>query len=368
MKISSITLYSVDIPLNRKFRLSGGREVDALTSTICQVKDEFGTTGWGEGCPFGPSYTEAFASGIAPAVDLLAPDLMGRTFASPEEARVVMDQSLKGHSYAKAPVEMALWDLYGKSLGVPCYALFGGRQHEGPIPLNATVSAGSAEDAIAQIETRRSEGYWQYSPKGTGRAAQDGPFYRKVADALKSGEMMCVDCNGGWSQPDAIHVVDLLQGLPVYIEQPCATLEECHAVRQRTSLPFVLDECILSSADLFRAWSLQAIDVLNMKISRVGGLSAARILKDFCVKAGLGLMVQETAGSEIARSAQLHLAVTVPDRFLVNTWDTTELNQVTLCDDQHRRTGGAYHVSDAPGFGASPREHMLGAPIRRYSA
>ena len=91
---------------------------------------------------------------------------------------------------------------------------------------------------------------------------------------------MVADANTGWTRHEAARVVAAVDDLDVYIEQPCLTYEESVSIRRRTGLPFVLDEVIDGPGVLVRGIAEDAMDVINLKISKVGGLTRARLMRD----------------------------------------------------------------------------------------
>ena len=119
---------------------------------------------------------------------------------------------------------------------------------------------------------------------------------------------MVADANTGWSKHDTARVVNAVSDLDVYVEQPCPSYEESLSVRQRTTLPFVLDEVIDGTASLVRGISEDAMDVINLKISKVGGLSRAKLMRDLCIEAGIPMTIEDTWGGDITTAAISHLA------------------------------------------------------------
>ena len=88
---------------------------------------------------------------------------------------------------------------------------------------------------------------------------------------LQGGEVLIADANTGWRQHEAVRVCQALRDVDVYIEQPCASYEECLAVRRQCQRPFVLDEVIDSMAVVVRGIADQAMDVINLKNRRSAG-------------------------------------------------------------------------------------------------
>mgnify|MGYP001382783198 CR=1 FL=1 len=127
--------------------------------------------------------------------------------------------------------------------------------------------------------------------------------------------LMC-DANTGWLRHSALQVINAVKHLDVYIEQPCLTFEECLSVRQQCPLPMILDECMDDIGVLVKIISQNAADVINLKISKVGGLSKARVIRDLAVMSGIPMNIEDTWGGDIVTAAIAHLAHSTPPKFL----------------------------------------------------
>ena len=128
MKITRITAHQVDLPLHEgSYSWSGGKSVDVFDCTIVAIETDEGLVGHGEITPLGPVYLPSYPAGARTAISELAPALLGHDPREVEVIDRVMEQTLKGHPYAKSAVDMACWDLLGKSAGLPLVTLFGGR-------------------------------------------------------------------------------------------------------------------------------------------------------------------------------------------------------------------------------------------------
>lgn len=367
VKIEQVSIFGAGVDLAFTFELSMGRIVSTIDTTIVKIECSDGTVGWGEVCPFGRRYSEAFAEGARAALDVLSPSLLG---ANPLEIDTVlqrMEMSLSGHGYAKSALELACWDAIGKIYGQPLYALLGGRLTD-RMPVAASVHSKSEEEMIAYIRSRRSEGYVQFSPKIDGfKGPSEFAKFRRIAEEKRPGELMSVDANTSLSLGQAAQLVAELRDTRVMIEQPCKTYEECLSIRRRTDLPMILDECIASPSVMYRAHADEALDVLNLKISRIGGLSIAKHLVGFCANSGIDIWIEETAGTEISAAAIAHLATATPSRICLGGWYPPE-----ILTDKHGDSDLVFadgHVTvkgEKPGLGVEPSPGLTQKTVSEY--
>ena len=140
MKITKITVYKVDLAYpGGTYHLSKGRTYTSFDNTVVAVETDAGMTGWGETCPFGNTYIAASAEGARTAIGLIAPHLIGLDPRRPEPLYQKMDSLLVGHGYAKSALDMAFWDILGKSADLPLCDLWGGR-YDAPLKVKNSFS------------------------------------------------------------------------------------------------------------------------------------------------------------------------------------------------------------------------------------
>jgi L-alanine-DL-glutamate epimerase-like enolase superfamily enzyme len=165
----------------------------------------------------------------------------------------------------------------------------------------------------------------------------------------------------------ATRVVDAVKDIDVYIEQPCMSYEECRAIRDRTQRPFILDEVIDSLSAVLKGYEDRAMDVINLKISKVGGLTKARQMRDLCVSSGIPMTIEDTWGGDIVTATIAHLARSTPQKFCFTATDFNSYVTVSIADGAPRRENGFMTASDAPGLGITPKFDVLGQPVAVYS-
>ena len=153
-----------------------------------------------------------------------------------------------------------------------------------------------------------------------------------------------------------------MRDVDVYIEQPCLSYEECLSIRQRTDHPFVLDESIDGLDPLLRGHADHGMDVVNIKISKFGGLTRAKQARDLCVELGIAMTIEDAWGGDVVTAAIAHLAHSTPEEFRFTATDFNSYVTRNYADNAPQRDGGRMAASTAPGLGLEPREAELGAP------
>jgi L-alanine-DL-glutamate epimerase-like enolase superfamily enzyme len=363
MKITKISAYQVDLPLHEgSYKWSGGKSVDVFDSTVVAVETDEGITGYGEVCPLGPAYLPAYAAGVRTGLRELGPSLLG---VDPTQLGVLnrrMDAALKGHPYVKSAVDVACWDILGQVSGLPVCTLLGGRYGE-DFALYRAISQEPAEVMAERVATRRAEGYTKFQLKVGGNPDEDIARIFAVSEQLQPGDVLIADANTGWLMHQAMRVVDAVRGVDVYIEQPCASYEECLSIRKRTSRPFVLDEVIDGLGAVLRGHADQAMDVINLKISKVGGLTRAREIRDLCSALGIAMTIEDSWGGDIVTAAIAHLAHSTPPELLFSSTDFNSYVTVSIAEGAPQREQGRMAASTAPGLGVKPRFDVLREPV-----
>jgi cis-L-3-hydroxyproline dehydratase len=363
MQITRIRAYKVDLPLvEGSYKWSGGKAITVFDSTVVQVETDAGIAGYGEVCPLGPFYLPAYANGVRAGLVELGPHLLGENPLELQKLNRRMDAALKGHAYVKSGIDMACWDILGKATGQPVCTLLGGRYGDN-FPLYRAISQESPEEMAGRVAGYRAEGYRRFQLKVGGDPAVDVERIRAVAAQLQPGDRLIADANTGWLMHDALRVVRAVRDVDVYIEQPCLSYEECLTVRRHTDHPFVLDEVIDSVDVLLRGHADRAMDVVNIKISKFGGLTKARQARDLCVSLGVAMTLEDSWGGDIITAAIAHLAHSTPTEFLFTATDFNSYVTVSIADGAPRRVNGRMAAPTSPGLGVTPRWNVLGPAV-----
>ena len=329
---------------------------------MVRVETDAGSAGHGEVCPLGPVYLPAYARGVRTGLEEIGPPLIGEDPTQLSKLNRKLDYLLKGHPYVKSAIDLACWDILGQAAGMPVCHLLGGRYGEDFV-LYRAISQRPPQEMAENVAGYRAEGYRRFQLKVGGDPQEDIERILAVRAVLEPGDKLVADANTGWLMHDAARVVHAVRDVDVYIEQPCATYEQCLAIRQRPPLPFVLDEVIDSVDMILRAAVDKAMDVVNIKISKFGGLTKARQARDLCISLGIAMTLEDSWGGDIVTAAIAHLAHSTPSEYLFTSTDFNSYVTQPIADGAPERAGGRLAASTAPGLGIQPRWDVLGEPV-----
>jgi L-alanine-DL-glutamate epimerase-like enolase superfamily enzyme len=363
MKIAKIEVFQVDYKLlDQEYAWSRGQSVSSFVSTVIRITTDTGLSGYAEVCPLGSAYMDAFAKGVPAGVEEIGAQILGQDPCQLNNINHLMDMALLGHNYVKSPLDIACWDILGQVTDTSLCTLLGGRTMD-RFPLYRAISQGTPEKMADDVAKYGEEGYRRFQLKVGSVPDEDIQRTKAVLNVIRTGDILVADANTGWIPHKAIRVVNALEGEDVYIEQPCATLEECLIVRAHTSQPMVLDEVIRDVQSLMRAYEQGAMDVVNLKISRLGGLTKAKQMRDLCQSLGIAMTIEDSWGGDITTATIAHLVGSTQGDFYFSSTDFNSYNDVHLAEDAPRRKEGWMEVPTGPGLGIQVKEELLGDPV-----
>lgn len=368
MKITRISIYQTQLPyVDGTYRWGNGNAIETAQSSVVVMESDAGLSGCGEYCPCGENYMAAHSEGVPAAAKLLAPVLLGEDPRNVARIERLMDATILGHGYAKAPFDAACWDILGKATEQPLWRLWGGKQSDGA-PMYRVAPQKSVADTIAELEQHRQAGYRQFQIKVGADWVQDVERIRETVPLLKAGEKAFADANRGWRVDEAVRVARATRDLDYFLEQPCRSYEECLQVRQRSDLPMKLDEVITDIRMAQRIVADRSAEAVCLKISNLGGLSKARRIRDFFVDNGIPVVAEDTWGGEICTAALAQLAATTPPEMLVNTTDLHNYNTRSTGRPGPETADGKLFAPDTPGLGVEPDFACLGDPVASFGS
>jgi O-succinylbenzoate synthase len=357
MRISTVELFIIQMPLKSPFQTHLG-SVHERESIIVKVTNKEGISGFGEGVAFSsPWYTEeTVATCLHMLQDFLIPLLQKHPIQHPDEASILFNKSLRRNNMAKAALEMALWDLYAKTRSQPLSKMFGSTRTR--IPSGVVVATDSTVKALRQIEEYLQEGYQRIKVKINPN--QDYSFLADIRRHYPDLPIMA-DANSAYSLKDIDRLKALDEWDLLMIEQPLAQDDLIeHAILQKEiKTPICLDESIVSFEDARKAIEFGSCKVINIKAGRVGGLSEAKRIHDYCFDRGIPVWCGGMIEFGISRAHNIALAslpgFTIPGDISASSrfWDEDIISpEVTVHN-------GEIAVPEYPGIGYSINEKRL---------
>jgi cis-L-3-hydroxyproline dehydratase len=366
MKITRIRVFQKDLPYSGGGLAIGDlsadrkRTFDTFNSTVVVIDTDDGIRGSGESCPWGPS-----DPGTLRAMPVLAEALLGQDPTDLHDIELRMDAAIGGQTYAKSALDIGCWDILGKSKGVPVYDLLGGKLTDGAL-LYRCVMEQEHEKIRAEIEQYRAAGYKYLKLRVGIEPEKDIALIRFAASIAEPGEVVYADANCRWTLPEAMKVVQAVEHLDVMIEQPCETYEDCMHVRANTDQAMKLDELVTDRSMAERIVQDQAADVACVKMSRVGGLTKARRIRDIFTGNGIKVVTECMMGGEIVSAAVSHFAASTPAALLYNTTDLHAYFTKSTGNPAPPTSNGRMYCHDGPGLGVEPDFDGLGDPVATF--
>jgi o-succinylbenzoate synthase len=286
--LRSVELYLVRLPLLRPFTTSSHTK-DHLEHILLRVRDQHGAEGWGECASASDPYycSETSETSWHILRDFLVPGLLGISWDHPDQAARTW-KKVRGNNFAKAGLEMACWDLFTRARGEPLARPLGGTRAE----IHSGVSLGiepTVENLLEQVDRFLDQGYRRIKMKiGPGHDVQ---YVSAVRERWPEALLMA-DANSAYSLAEPAHLAALeaLDTLDLMmIEQPLADddIVDHAQLQARLKTPICLDESIHSVDDARKALDLGSCRIINIKVSRLGGLSEARRVHDVCLSRGV---------------------------------------------------------------------------------
>ena len=364
MQIVGVDVYGYDVHYaHGTYVMSGGRASASLPSTVVRVRTDDGRVGFGEACPLGSTYLESASTTLRAALPELARALLGCDPRELSEVNRRMDAAMRGQRAAKSPLDVACWDLLGQVTGLSLTTLLGGRRSRDFL-LYVPVPLGEAAAMAEHVREHVAHGVRRFQLKLGGDPRVDVTRTAAVVAATDDDVTIIADANGGWRRQDAVVGARLLERLDrVLLEQPCATLEECLAVRHATTLPMILDEVIVDVETLALAASRHAMEAINLKIGRLGGLTRARQARDLVEQLGLRATIEDTWGGDVVTAAVSHLAASTAPEALLNVGFSNEWVLDHVAGHQPRSSAGTGNAPGGPGLGIEVDVDRLGPPL-----
>ncbi len=309
MFIKDITLKVIKVPLIKPF-VTSLRRVDVLESIVLRIETENGMIGYGETAPT-LAVTGERKESIIGAVDMIQRDIIGKSISNFTEILNVVHNALEGNFSAKSAVEIALYDLFAQNLKVPLYRLLGGNRKK--FKTGITISLNDTRTMIQDALEAQNRGFNSLKIKLGDDYKEDIQRVKMIHKALHVETSLKLDANQGWSKEECVEFLNSIEAenIPIeMIEQPVKKddLEGLKYIKQRTSIPLLADESVFSPKDAIKILEAKAVDFVNIKLDKCGGISKALLIADICKLYGVKCMMGCMLEGAISVGAALHVA------------------------------------------------------------
>ncbi len=368
MKITKISIYKKHLPyVDGVYKWGRGNAFRVAVSSVVVIDTDAGISGCGEFCPCGENYMAAHSEGVEAAARLMATRLLGEDPRQVGRIERLMDHIIQGHDYAKSPFDIACWDILGQATEQPVWMLLGGKMTHGA-PMYRVAPQAEPEAMTRDMNRLREKGYRHFQIKVGADWVEDIERIHATVPHLQAGEVALADANQGWHVDEALRVARATSNLDYIMEQPCKSYEECLQVRRRIDLPMKLDECITDFQMAQRVVADRSAEIICLKISKQGGLSKTRRMRDHFIDHRIPVVSEDSWGGEITTAAIAHLAASTPKEFLVNSTDLHNYNIGHTGKPGPHTQDGKLYAADTPGLGVKPDFDSLGTPVAVYEA
>ncbi len=353
MRITDIKTRLVTMPMKTVFK-TALRSVYTLENVLVTVATESGAVGYGSAAPTTVITGETSGSIIA-AIEHIATAISGMDVTDSELVFQRLNNCLVGNNSAKAAVDMAVYDLLAKSLGVPLYRLLGGIAQR--LETDITISLDTVDKMVADSRQRVAEGFKIFKIKVGRNPREDIERLEQIHAAVGGQIRLRIDANQGWTAKEAIFVAAELErkNIPIELmEQPVPARQHADLalVRQNVSLPVYADESVFSAADALELIRINGVDGINIKLMKCGGIYNGLKIAAIAAAAGLPCMMGSMMECHVSVTAAAHLAAAT------SNITSVDLDAPLFCSTNPAAGGITYRgpeiaLPDGPGLGIS---------------
>jgi L-alanine-DL-glutamate epimerase-like enolase superfamily enzyme len=332
-----------------------------------KIITDYDAIGWGESSP-SKRVTGETAATVLKTLDKIAPKLIGLCPLRIEHDIEVMDSVVKQNPAAKAAIDIALHDILGKTCHKPLFMLMGGYRTE--VLTDITLSIKTPKEMAKDAAKAAERGFKALKVKVGVNPVEDVERIRLIRNAVGKDMQIRIDANQGWTRQQAIEVLNKIAKFNIqFVEQPVPAedLKGLISVRKNSLVPVMADESVHSPEDAVRLIQAEAIDLINIKLMKTGGILKARKIAAIAEAAGIPCMIGCMSESEIGIAAGAHLAAAV------RNIQYADLDSDILLKDKLVTKGGVKVKNSmrtfAKEYGLGIREidnRLLGKPLKIY--
>jgi len=367
LEIRKIEAFVVSLGFREPFRISQGTSTVAR-NVIVKISTDNAVVGWGESSP-SQRVTRENADTVIAALDKIGPALLGNHPLRIEKNNELMDSVVEGNPAAKAAVDIAMHDMLGRETGKPLYLLMGGYRREVLTDLTLSIKPPPemADDAARAVR----QGFRALKVKIGIDPEEDVKRVEMIRERVGNAIQIRVDANQGYTPEQAIKVLSKIHRFDIeFVEQPVAAddVKGLSQVRKNSQVPVMADESVHSPEDALRLVEAKAVDLINIKLMKCGGLVKGRKIAEIAEAAGVKCMVGCMSECAFGIAAAVHLAAAIRNIQYADL-DSDYLLKDRLVREETLEIRNSMRVlSEEPGLGIAEIDRkLLGEPARVYS-
>jgi len=241
--------------------------------------------------------------------DILAPALFGQDPLQIQALHALMDRVVKGYPYCKGAIDMALYDVVGKALGVPAYRLLGGCYRE-RITVAHSIGLMEIDKAVEEALQVKDEGIKAIKLKGGLEPKRDVELVKRIRKAVGPDIQIAVDANQGYRIPKvAVQTIKAMEEYNIrYMEQPVEGIDAMAAVACAVGTPVMADESAWTPQDVLEIIKKKAAEIISLYTTKPGGLFEAKKVAAVAEAAALQCNVNGSVETGVGNAANVHLA------------------------------------------------------------
>ena len=361
MVITKIKVYPIGVKLKKPLQIAKMIR-ERSSNIIVKIETDEGIEGYGEATSVQFFWGETQGSMKDVVENLLALVLIGEDPTNIITLIDKMNSVIFGNPFAKAAVEMALWDIKGKALGASVYNLLGGFRRKS-IPVCHAVSYGTLHDMVQQASELIDQGYKTlkiYCGRDTPEA--DLERIRAIRKAVGDKINLYIEINQRWGFKTAVNLLPMLEELQIqFIEQPISShlRKEMKILRERSPIPIALDESVFTPEDVIMAKEEGLSDIVNIYVLKAGGIYNAKKALDIADTVKIDAYMGSFNELSISSIAGAHVAATIASLpypcYLVGP----TLYEEDILKEPLDIRDGMLHLTDNPGLGIEVDERQL---------
>lgn len=342
MNIDEIVVDVIKIPLIKPFK-TALRSLFELETIIVRIKIRSGIVGYGETAPTF-AITKDSTKSILEAINLIKKNLLGRSVLDFNELLKIVHNSAEKNFSAKSAIEIALYDIFTQNAKMPLYSMLGGskKHFKTGITISLNEKDIMVQDSLEAVEN----GYKSLKIKLGSDYKEDIKRIEAISHVISKDISIKLDANQGWSPTESVKFLNAIEdkGISIeLIEQPVKKddLEGLKYIKNRTSIPLLADESVFSPKDAIRILEEEAVDFINIKLDKCGGISKAMLIADICKIYGVKCMIGCMLEGPISVGAAAHVASARSD-----TITMLDLDAPILCKSSPVIGGARFDSSD----------------------